>query len=339
MTTAAQSQISTYLLQLAPQRSTQYSDLVATLAPVEFALSEVARTEGAAGALVELCSQRYLRFRTAAPLDGHALQELRGLATVDGLFELFDRIGDQPGPFLRPIDISPRLRFAPALAMSRRYRGKTNELFTHFLCNLARQCSDLRTRAWDSLRILDPLAGGGTTLLTGLMLGADVAGIEAREQDVSSTVAFLRQFAREEGIACRVQQSRLKKLGKRWVLSLGKEPPSKAVLACGDTADAVALLDGFKPHLVVTDLPYGIQHQGQLQTLLRNGLPVWASLLPPSGALVFAWDATRFPRQEMVALVESVAPLRVCSGAPYDQLAHRVDRIIQRRDVLAARRA
>jgi tRNA G10 N-methylase Trm11 len=97
------------------------------------------------------------------------------------------------------------------------------------------------------------------------------------------------------------------------------------------------LIAGFKPHLIVTDLPYGIQHQGPLAALLTAGLPVWASLLVPGGALVFSWDATRFPRPEMIRLVESVSPLRVLDEPPYDRLAHRVDRVIKQRDVLVAR--
>jgi hypothetical protein len=40
----------------------------------------------------------------------------------------------------------------------------------------------------------------------------------------------------------------------------------------------------------------------------------------------------------MVALVETVAPLTVLNDPPYNQLAHRVDRVIKRRDILVARR-
>jgi hypothetical protein len=95
---------------------------------------------------------------------------------------------------------------------------------------------------------------------------------------------------------------------------------------------------GFKPHFVITDLPYGIQHNGPIVDLLTRGLPVWTNLLPSGGTLVFAWDATRFARIEMVNLVEATAPLVVLQTPPYDQLAHRVDRVIKRRDILVARR-
>ena len=99
------------------------------------------------------------------------------------------------------------------------------------------------------------------------------------------------------------------------------------------------MLAGFKPHLIVTDLPYGIQHQGQLIALLEAALPVWAKLLPQQGSLAFAWDATRFPREQMIDVVQGAAPVAVLDAPPYNELAHRVDRVIKRRDILVLRRA
>jgi tRNA G10 N-methylase Trm11 len=239
---------------------------------------------------------------------------------------------------LRPLESGFEPSLPAELAIARRYRGKTNELLCHFLCNLARYAGDFHDRPWRELRLLDPLAGGGTILFTALMLGAEVAGVEQDEQDVRTTVAYVRQFCQEAGIACRVQEERLRKVGRRTTLTLGKTPPRRCLLAEGKTEQSTAFVTGFKPHFVVTDLPYGIQHNGPLIALLTSGLPVWANLLPMGGTLVFAWDATRFERAEMVSLVETTAPLTVLNNSPYDQLAHRVDRVIKRRDILVARR-
>ena len=107
----------------------------------------------------------------------------------------------------------------------------------------------------------------------------------------------------------------------------------------GETVDSAALISGFRPHLIVADLPYGIQHQGELTDLLTQALPVWAGLLPPSGTLALAWESRRFPRVDMIELVESASPLAVLNEPPYDGLAHRVDRVIKERDVLVARLA
>ncbi|GIV76663.1 MAG: hypothetical protein KatS3mg050_1057 [Litorilinea sp.] len=329
--------MTTLLAQIAPQRSTQYTELATTLAPHELTLSPAGK------ALTELKpvtlgGQPYLQATLQQALTPALAWELGALATTSAYFEYHEQVGGVPGPWLRPVETGFRPALPPELALTRRYRGKTNELFTHFLCNLARFSSGVANLPWRQLRLLDPLAGGGTTLFTALVLGAGaVAGIERDPQDVKSTAAFIRQFMREKGIACRVKEERLRKVGQRWTFTIGKEEPQRCVLALGDTGQANTLVAGFKPHLMVTDLPYGIQHSGVLVDLLTLALPVWSSLLPPSGVLVFAWDATRFPREKMATLVESVSPLRVLHSPPYDRLAHRVDRVIKVRDVLVAR--
>jgi predicted RNA methylase len=329
--------MATLLAQLAPQRSTQYSDLVSVLAPHELQLSPLGQQISNLTP-VELAGQSYLHFDLPVLPTPEQMNELGQLATISVIFECVEQLGDQPGPWLRPLDSGFKPQLPPELAAARRYRGKTNELLSHFLCNLARYSSKFVGQPWSELRVLDPLAGGGTILFAALILGGEVAGVEQDEQDVRTTVAYVRQFCQEAGIACRVQEERLRKVGRRTTLMLGKNPPRRCILAQGNTDQAAALITGFKPHFVITDLPYGIQHSGPLVDLLTRGLPVWASLLPQGGTLTYAWDATRFTRAEMVSLVETTAPLVVLNTPPYDQLAHRVDRVIKRRDILVARR-
>lgn len=327
----------TFLAQIAPQRSTQYANLAAQLAPLELQVSPLASLISEPQP-VTLAGQAYVRFTLPTLPDAMQRYELGTLATLTAFYEWFDQIGEVTGPLLRPLETG----FVPALpaelVSARRYRGKTNELFTHFLCNLARFSSKFADQPWPALRLVDPLAGGGTTLFTGLMLGATVAGVEQNEQDVQSTVVFLRDFLRDARIACQIKEERFKKLGRRWVCALGK-PPQTCILALGDTVHTADLLPGFKPHLIVTDLPYGIQHNGPLIELLTRSLPVWAKLLLPGGALVFSWDATRFPRSEMIELVEQSSSFKVRNVPPYDHLGHRVDRVIKQREVLVAHSA
>jgi hypothetical protein len=286
---------------------------------------------------VELGGQRYLQFDLPDEPTAEQAHELAMLATSSAFFVRYEALGGISGPLLRPIETGYRPPLPRELLMARRYRGKTNELFTQFMCNVARFSSALANRPWDTLRVYDPLAGGGTTLLAALVLGASVAGVEQNAKDVQSTASFLKQFMREQGIACREKKERLKRVGQRWLYALGKDRQQTCLLACGDTMDSRALLSGFRPHLIVADLPYGIQHHGDLAALLTRALPVWASLLPPSGALVMAWESRRYPRLELTALVESVSPLTVLDDPPYDAMAHRVDRVIKQRDVLVAR--
>ena len=332
--------MTTFVAQIAPQRSTQYSALADALAPHELALSPLGGLLSAV-APVELGGQRYLRFDIPAALDDAQRRELGMLAMTSAFFEYREHCDDGDGPWLRPVETVYQPAFPPDLLMTRRYKGKTNELFTQFLCNVARHSSAFAASPWQDLRVFDPLAGGGTTLFAALMLGAHAAGVEKDSGDVESTATFIQQYAREQGIACKVKEERLKKVGRRWWFALGKDAAARqCILAQGDTAQSAELMrDVKRPNLIVTDLPYGIQHHGELTGLLGAALPVWADLLLPGGSMALAWDATRFPRADMIARFESVNGLAVLNEPPYNRMAHRVDRVIKQRDVLVARKA
>lgn len=327
----------TYLAQIAPQRSTQYAELATDLAPQELFLSpageHLTRME-----IIELGGQEYLQFDLEIEINADLIREVNMLAMTGMLFAYYDRIGEVSGPLLRPIEPLFTPVFPPEMVEARRYRGKTNEMFTHFLCNLARFSSAHAHKSWDKLRLFDPLAGGGTTLLTALMLGAEVSGIEKDEKAVETTVSFIKQFTREARIPSRHRDDKLKNVGRRWWFELGPAS-TRCVIARGETAQAPDFMYGLKkPHLIVTDLPYGIQHQGDLNDLLRGGLPAWGAVLDEGGVLAFAWESTRFPRDQMIALVENTGPFAVLNDPPYDQLAHQVDRVIKQRDVIVAGR-
>ena len=323
------------LAQIAPQRSTQYSALATALAPHELLLSPLGQHITATEP-VQLGGQAYLKLTVRDEAERAHVQSIGALAMTSALFDYYERLGDQAGPFLKPIELNFVPAMPPDLMMTRRYRGKTNELFTLFLCNIARFSSAFADQPWNKLRVFDPLAGGGTTLFAALMLGADAVGVELNETDVESTVAFIKQYTREQHVPCQVREEKIKKAGKRWHCAFGTQ---QLVLTKGDTSRADDLLAALKrPNLIVTDLPYGIQHSpsDDLQTLLKKALPTWAKLLAAGGAMAFAWESTRFPRADMIALVESSAPFKVLNQAPYNQLTHRVDRVIKQRDVIVA---
>jgi hypothetical protein len=325
--------------QLAPQRSTQYSNLARDLAAAEVLASPLGLGLQDAS-LRSIAGQDYLQFGLPGPITDETARLLASMAMLGGVFELFDAIGDISGPLLRPVQATHPAFVSPDMAATRRYKGKTNEAFTHFLCNMAKFASDFHGSDWATLDVVDPLCGGGTTLFTALSLGADVAGLDADRADVESTATFIAQYCRENRIALVAKEERLRKLGaRRWLFRIGRDDQRRCMLAHGDAGQTRELLAGFgRPHLIVTDLPYGIQHSGPLHGLLADCLPGWADLLVSGGAIAFSWDSTRLDREEMMALVGKVADFEVVKRPPYDQLAHRVDRVIKRRDVLVARR-
>ncbi len=288
----------------------------------------------------------YVRSVESAPVGGHPylladveddapLEALPLLAATSEYFIYHPEIAGISGPFLRPLGYTS-VPFVPReMAEARRYRGKTSEVFTRVLVNLAVFASS--ESHGSRLRVLDPLAGGGTTLFAALALGFDAVGLERSRKDVETTAGFAREFCREGRIPH--NEERVAKGQRRFTLEIGsRTDPRLLVLAEGDTREADDVLrtipGGARFHAVVGDLPYGIQHDGAAQSLLAEALPAWSRVLLPGGALAVSWDATRVPRHVIVDTVSQ--HLDVIDEPPYSELEHRVDRVIKRRDVVVA---
>ena len=328
--------MATIVAQLAPQRSTQYADLVSRLAPHEITLSSIAPDLQGEVDLVLLGGHPYIRFTIDGDLQDAHQRALQNLSMCEAFFRFYDLIAESKGPFLIPIELNSESFLPKSLISTRRYRGKTNELLLQFMCNIARYSSSYRETPWTKLTLLDPLSGGGTTLFAGLVLGADVVGVERDRKVAEGTAGFLKTYFKEERIPVKGREDRLKGAGKRWFFTV--KGAVRCIIGAGDTTDVAHFVHGLKrPQLIVTDLPYGIQHAARWKSLLVDALPAWQRVLAPGGALAFSWNATRFSREEMRILVEEVSDFVVYNDPPYNLFSHRVDRVIKERDIIVAR--
>nr|HET6903782.1 hypothetical protein [Ktedonobacteraceae bacterium] len=291
---------------------------------------------------VKLAGQAYLLATLDDALSPDAIMPiLSRLGATSEVYEYFVQLGDVQGPLLRPME--PQFTpFIPIeMAEVRRYKGKTNELFTQVLLNIALFAGAYAQQFTDRLRILDPLAGGGTTLFLALAGGHDAFGIELERQDIETTAVFIRQYLHSEHIPFKELDERGRRAGRRYQFEIGHKKATRVlVLAHGDTHEANLHMQevpgGPHMHAIVGDLPYGIQHFGEVAALLQKALPVWEQLLLPGGTLALAWNATRIERANMVALIEQSAHLKVRNDPPYTQLVHTVDRVIKKRDIVVA---
>lgn len=333
-------------LKIRPQRSNQYSNMVETLAEPELRASPLGPAIEELQRIV-LGEQSYLLVNIEeGRLDREeCLRLLAHLGTISEVYEYFAEVGGVEGPFLRPLAWPWQPFISPEIAEVRRYKGKTNEIFTRVLLNVALFAGAYATSR-ERLRILDPLAGGGTTLFVALAAGYDAFGIEQKRQDVETTAVFLRQYLTGEGITFKEICERHRS-GKRYQFEVrpgGKSGEARLlVLVHGDSSEAPLHLrtipGGPRVHAIVGDLPYGIQHLGEVGALLQQALPAWSELLLPGGTLALAWNATRLPRQDICALVERYSGLQTRNDPPYTQFAHTVDRVIKKRDLLVAVKA
>src|SRR5258708_3493101 len=225
-------------LKITPQRSTQYAHMAASLAMPELLASPL-------GAVISdvipitLAGQAYLLVTLAD--DALASPTLRStlaqMGATSEAYEYYTQIGSVQGPLLRPIEpeFTP---FVPLeMVETRRYKGKTNELFTRVLLNVALFAGDYSQQCTERLRILDPLAGGGTTLFHALVAGYDALGIELERQDIETTAVFVRQYLEGEGIPYKEVDERARKAGRRYHFEIGwKNRTRTLVLVHGDSA-------------------------------------------------------------------------------------------------------
>src|SRR5579863_829490 len=283
-------------LKITPQRSTQYANMTEKLAAPELLASPLA------SAIlhiepIALARQDYLLVTLNDACSPFMLDVLARLGASSEAYEYFENIGTIHGPFLRPLYCSFTAFVPVEMAQVRRYKGKTNEVFTRVLLNVALFASAFREQMTGRLRILDPLAGGGTTLFLALAAGYDAFGIERERKDVETTALFVRQFLHSERIPYNERDERSRRAGRRYLFEIGRKGATRHLaLAHGNAAQADLHLQevpgGPHMHAIVTDLPYGIQHFGEISTMLAQALPVWERLLLPGGTLAFAWNAT-----------------------------------------------
>lgn len=330
---------------ITPQRSTQYANMAEVLAQPELLASPLGSIISHVEP-VRLAGQDYLLADVVSGLDKAALltqvaEILPRLGTLSEGYQYFSHLAEIEGPLLRPIE--PRFTpFVPLeMAEVRRYKGKTNELFTRVLLNMAIFAGAYREQFSERLRILDPLAGGGTTLFQALVAGYDAFGIEQNRQDVATSEVFVRQYFHSEHVVYKELDERGRKAGRRYQFEVGRKGATRyLVFVHGDTAQAPQHLQevpgGPRVHAIVGDLPYGIQHFSEVADLLRTALPGWVRLLLPGGTLALAWNATRIERAEMAQLIEQCSTLRLCNEPPYTNMEHTVDRVIKKRDVIIA---
>ena len=221
------------------------------------------------------------------------------------------------GDTLRPLDKNAVYYLDESLSSLLKYTGKTNERFTRLLLQLATLsnavCRKLSTtvnvtaQAVTStapaalaapLRILDPLAGKGTTLFEALMHGHHAYGIEADTQYPAEADRYLKKFLETARYKFITHQERIsgthpqtsphntsehtpkcsgakshgaeskpqKFTATRHQVTLApdkeamKSNPRQFEIIHGDTRHAAHF---YKKHFfdaIVADLPYGVQH-------------------------------------------------------------------------------
>ncbi len=294
----------------------------------------------------------YISLETASVFSEKDIDLISRLSFVFAVFQLEDFSGTT---MLRPIAKSSFAYMDPKISSVQKYKGKTNELFTRLMISVGMMSTNFDYQ--QKISLLDPVAGRGTTLFEGSVHGFDLFGIEMDKTAVHEAVVFFRKYLETERI--KHKQSKRQVAGKNkseavmmeeFEYALSKEDfksPEK-IKKLGFVQGNAAHTDQYFRknhfHLIVGDLPYGVQHgntAGRAKSfaqnpseLLREFLPAWITVLKPGGAVVIAWNSFLASPKKLAAIFAEQG-FEVKTDAPYNQFEHMVDHSIKR-DVLVA---
>jgi len=273
--------------------------------------------------------------------------------------------------YLLPIHKNPAYFMGEDLSGILKYSGKTNELFTRLMLNLAIK----HVSQSHPLNILDPLAGKGTTLFEALMQNHNAYGIEIDSKTTQESYTYLKKYletarykhtTHTEKTSFQSEQQKQKITAIRY--QIGLSPSKKAEkegnirhfeILAGDTRFVANYFKKNFFHVIIADLPYGVQHGSKEvrkegnkegskelckkpQSITRNALglaseslPGWIKTLKTGGVIALAWNLFLISRSEMVELL-SKHGLTVLENIQEYDFSHRVDQAIDR-DIIIAR--
>lgn len=267
-----------------------------------------------------------------------------------------DTASDLSNLSLIPIALPEVHYIHPKISSLLKYRGKTNELFTKMMIHIAMLSSDYKLDS--NTRLLDPIAGRGTTLYEASFYGMHAYGIEIEPKSVQEATLFFRKYLETEHIKHKLEKRAIagqNKLNAQYIhdfkYALSKEEMKDEKLVRhlafvgGRTQDAKSYFKKAQFHLIVGDLPYGVLHGNKNQgsdftrnptTLLTESIGEWKKVLLVGGVVVMAWNAFLINRHKMIKLFEE-AGYQVLNEPLYQDFEHMVDQSIKR-DIIVAKR-
>lgn len=299
-----------------------------------------------------ICGVDYLVFETEAELSETDIRIIFDLSFTYALFQI-EQMNDTV--YLKPVAKLREDFVNDGISSMLKYTGKTNEIFTRMMINVAVYSQNNR----ENIRLLDPIAGKGTTLYEGLVKGYNVYGIEIGSTVVNEAYHFVKRFL--ESARYKFSYSSMRISG-----------PNKSFTATRHTFETASSKEDFKNKntktiemiagnsqyadkyykknffdVMVGDLPYGVQHgnvtKEKQSSITRNPsellnacIPAWKQVLKPNGIIVLAWNSNVLPRARMEQIFEEHG-FTVKTEEPYTQFAHRVDQAILR-DIIVAQK-
>lgn len=268
-------------------------------------------------------------------------EELVYLAGHSSVTFLAEKVKD----LLRPLPVSPSFYLPDELPEVLKYKGKTNPAFMRMMFNTALSLTPYVHKA-DPVILLDPLCGRGTGLFCGMLSGVNAVGLDLDGRDLKEAADYFSRFLKLSHFKHTCCEKSETVQGKPVPVRVFSFSPSREdfsrgdvrslSLFQGDTALAPFLMKKHPAHVLLADLPYGIQHAPQsgarpesFGALLARALPAWKKALLPGASLALSFnDLTLKPSLLRSLLTDAgFSPVVL---PEYSGLSHPVEQAVHR---------
>ncbi len=224
------------------------------------------------------------------------LPQLLRLSFVQGAYEVLEN-------GLLPLSHTADFQLHPDFVFGSKFKGKTNERLTQLLFSLG--LAQLADKA--PIKVLDPMCGRATTLLWAMRYGLQARGIEIDTNaigDVQRTVKKWTKIHRQK------HQMRDGFIGKANKKGLGKYldftiENADFRMVQGDGSQPLESYKKEKFDLIISDLPYGVQHfasdtDRNPLALIASSVVGWHQVLKQHGVVVIAYNSNNPKRDKVV---------------------------------------
>lgn len=301
--------------------------------------------------VVDIAGVAYLQFE----VEEFTLEELNIIGKLSFVYAIFEMVAVDGENLLKPLSLLDAYYMRDDIGTILKYTGKTNELFTAMMINVAVLSL---AKMPEKVKLLDPIAGKGTTLYEALIYGYDAYGVEIADSSVQDAYTFMRKYLETEKFKHITKVERVSGAGKSFTakrhaidLAPSKEAfkanPRHWELVLGDSKNMDTYFQKNTFDVIVGDLPYGVQH-GNITartkaSITRNPSELikacgggWHKVLKVGGVMVLAWNNFVLPKAEFAEILTELG-FEVLSDGVYGEFEHRVDNAI-RRDIIVARK-
>jgi DNA modification methylase len=298
----------------------------------------------------EIAGIKYISFSSDERLCDQDIELISNLSFCFAIYQIKSHNGS--------ISLLPILRIANEYIDNKisnllKYKGKTNELFTRMMINIAKNCS--KTVVDKNIKLLDPVAGKGTTLYEAAVYGYDAYGIEIEPNSVHELLIFYKKFLETERIKHNLNRRRVFSVNNKDIVFTNEFNYYKKDISEKQDTKILSITEGnaenadnyFKKKtfdIIVGDLPYGISHgnksaksEAKSKTrnpfdFLKSSLISWKNVLKSDGCIVLAWNSNIISKFKINKLFEENGFNLVFQELNFE---HMVDKSIKRDIVIA----